>query len=176
MFESLLKRLFDSKPKYRLIAPIHPRRVIVAAACRDALQASLAPQIKSGHEGIVYLLGQTDGRTSLITSLARPRATTTPRSFHVDETAMYSIIESTNLAGLQVVGQLHTHPNKAYHSGGDVTGSLIRYDGFASIVLPDYGTRLPSLDGAAVYMYSTDNHNFVQLRETDLTVLSVFLQ
>lgn len=175
MFRWLFKRLIKDKPTSRPVALPYPRRVILTAACRAALRDALAPEIMQQHEGIVYLLGQTDGRSSLIVAISRPRATTSPGSFHVGETAMRSIVEIANAAWLQIVGQLHTHPRAAYHSDGDEHGASIRYPGFVSIVLSDYGTRLPSLDGAAVYMYSADDHRFIQLRQADLSVLSVCL-
>jgi hypothetical protein len=53
---------------------------------------------------------------------------------------------------MQVVGQLHTHPGQAYHSDGDVEGARIRYPGYLSIVLPMYGSFLPSFRGAAIYL------------------------
>jgi len=171
MFRWIFKRSRPSKPTYRPVVPPHPRRVAITASCRDALQISLAPEITQRHEGIIYLLGQTDGYTSLIVTAFRPRATTTRGSFHVEETAMRPVVEAATAAGLQVVGQLHTHPREAYHSAGDETGALIRFNGFVSIVLPHYGTQLPSLDGAAVYMFSTSDHRFVQLGPTDVFVL-----
>lgn len=171
MLRWLFKRLRPSKPVYRPIEPPHPRRVVLTAACSNALQASLAPEITQQHEGIIYLLGQTDGHTSLIVAAFRPRATTTKGSFHVGETAMRPVVEAATAAGLQVVGQLHTHPGEAYHSAGDETGTLIRFNGFVSIVLPDYGTRLPSIAGAAVYMFSSGDRRFVQLSLTDVSIL-----
>ena len=176
MLNRLLRSLRVSKPTYQPITPLHPRRMVLTVACLDAIRSSLAPKIKVRHESIVYLVGQTDGRTSTILAVARPSATTTRDSFYVDERAMKPVVEAATRAGLQVVGQLHTHPQRAYHSDGDVVGSLIRYNGFVSIVLPDYGTRLPCLDGAAFFMYSTDSHGFVRLCQADLTVLPAFLK
>jgi proteasome lid subunit RPN8/RPN11 len=54
---------------------------------------------------------------------------------------------------LQVVGQVHTHPHLAGHSDGDEDGANIKFDGFVSIVVPDYGAHLPSLENSAVYSY-----------------------
>lgn len=171
MFELLLKRFRRPKPAYRPIAPPQARRVVLTIACRDALRAGLAPEIDRRHEGIVYLIGQTDGATSLLAAVVRPRAATTRGSFHVDATAMRPVVEAASAAGLQVVGQLHTHPKEAFHSPGDEAGALIRFNGFVSIVLPDYGARLPRFDGAAVYMFSSAARRFVQLGPADVSVL-----
>ena len=171
MFDRLLNRFRRPKPAYRRITPPQTRRVVLTAACRDALQAGLAPEIDRRHEGVVYLIGQTGGATSLLAAVFRPRAATSSGSFHVDATAMRPVVETASAAGLQVVGQLHTHPNEAFHSAGDEAGALIRFNGFVSIVLPDYGARLPSFDGAAVYMFSSAARRFVQLELTDVSVL-----
>lgn len=54
---------------------------------------------------------------------------------------------------LQIVGQVHTHPQEAFHSAGDEEGANIRYNGFISIVIPDYGDHLPARTGWAVYRF-----------------------
>jgi proteasome lid subunit RPN8/RPN11 len=159
------------QPAYRPIVPAQTRRVVFGAACRDALRDGLAPEIGSRHEGIVYLLGQTDGFTSVVVSVFRPNARTTKGSFRVEVTAMRHVVEAASANGLQVVGQLHTHPGHAFHSDGDEEGAHIRFNGFVSIVLPDYGTRLPGFDGAAIYMFGTAERRFVQLSVADLCVL-----
>lgn len=166
-----LRRFLSPKPVYRPVTPQQPRRLVMSAACVEALRASLAPEIARGHEGIVYLIGQTDGFTSIAVAVFRPVATTTRGSFHVDTPAMRQVVEAANSHGLQVVGQLHTHPGQAFHSDGDIAGALIRFGGFVSIVLPDYGARLPSLDGAAIYMFSAGERRFVELVLSDLSVL-----
>ena len=99
------------------------------------------------------MIGLTDGTTTLAVASIRPQAATTRGSFSVNAPAMAQVVRSATRAGLQLVGQVHTHPGKAYHSDGDVEGARIVYRGFVSIVLPDYGRRLPALEGAAMYMF-----------------------
>lgn len=113
----------------------------------------MEPEIHRGHEGVAYVLGQTDGTVTLAIAAVRPEAVTTPGSFSISAPAMAKVVRTAMKAGLQVVGQVHTHPGKAYHSDGDVEGARGVYGGFVSVVLPDYGRRLPTLDGAAIYMF-----------------------
>ena len=160
---------------YRPVFPPQPRRVVLAAGCRDALRAALEPDLVKHHEGVLYLIGQTDGFTSVAVAGFRPRAQTTRGSFHVQVPAMREVVEAANGSGLQVVGQLHTHPGPAFHSDGDEVGARIRFSGFVSIVLPDYGTRLPSFEGAAIYMYGAGERRFIELRPADLVVLPASL-
>lgn len=111
---------------------------------------------------MAYLLGQTDSMVTLAIAAVRPEAVTTPGSFFVSSAAMAKVVRSAMKAGLQVVGQVHTHPRKAYHSDGDVEGARIVYGGFVSVVLPDYGRRLPVIDGAAIYMFRSET-GFVEV-------------
>lgn len=107
-----------------------------------------------GLEGIVYFVGLTNGETTVAVSAVMPEAETTPTSFDVSAIELGEIIRTASLSGLQVVGQLHTHPTVAYHSGGDLQGMHIRYPGFVSIVVPDYGARLPSLKHAHTLIWT----------------------
>lgn len=154
-------RLFARKPAFRP-GPPAPPRLILTEPCVAALQSCMEPEIRKGHEGIAYLLGQSDGTTTLIAAAIRPQARTTRGSFAVASPAMAQIVRSAVSLCLQVVGQVHTHPGKAYHSEGDEEGARIAYSGYVSIVLPDYGRRLPALDGAATYMFRAGS-NFVSI-------------
>ncbi len=140
------------KPRFtRPDGPVRPK-LLVTTGCVDGLNVCLAPEQPKGHEGIAYLLGRTDGMVTLAVTAFRPEAKTTPGSFLVEPLAMARGVRAAADLGLQIVAQVHTHPGAAYHSDGDVEGARIRYAGYASIVLPEYGRHLPRFDGAAVYM------------------------
>src|SRR3546814_14732134 len=88
-----LQRFFSPRPAaYRPVTPPQPRRIVMTAACVSALRPALAPETARGHEGIVYLLGQTDGLTSIALSVFRPIARTTRGSFHVYTAAMRQVV------------------------------------------------------------------------------------
>lgn len=150
------------KPAYRPICSLPPARVVLTDASLLSMRECIMPEIVAGHEGIAYLLGQTNGVTTVIVGATRPESITTRGSFTVSSVAMARIVRQANDAGLQVAGQIHSHPEDAFHSGGDEDGARISYDGYVSIVVPDYGRLLPSLAGAAVYFYR--DHVFEELR------------
>jgi len=127
-------------------------------------------EIRKGHEGIAYLLGQSNGTTTLAISAIRPDARTTRGSFTVASPAMAQVVRSAVKLGLQVVGQVHTHPGQAYHSDGDEDGTRIAYSGYVSIVLPDYGRHLPALDGVVAYMFRSI-HGFVPLDPSRISIV-----
>ncbi len=145
-------------------------KFIMTHACLEAIQAALAPEIQRGHEGIVYLLGRTDRVVTLATTVFKPDAVTTPGSFHVEPRAMAACVAAAGRHELQVVAQLHTHPGSAFHSDGDVDGARIRFPGYVSIVLPNYGRLLPALEGAAIYIWEAERA-WRQLGNEDLIII-----
>ena len=159
-----------AKPNFRRPAvPTRPK-LLMTQACLDGLQASLAPETHKRHEGIAYLLGRTDGTITLAVSAFRPVAKTTPGSFFVEPKAIAPGVRAAARLGLQIVAQVHTHPGAAYHSDGDVEGARIRYAGYGSIVLPDYGHHLPRLDGAAVYVFGASGQ-WTELRPAEVILI-----
>ena len=148
-----LSRLLRPKPRYRILQePVHPR-IFLLEHCIEGIIQCISPEMQRGHEGVVYLYGQTDGTDTLIAGVIRPEAATSWGSFEVSSLAMARVVNAVCALGLKVVGQLHTHPTLAEHSQGDEDGARIAYQGFTSIVLPDYGRHLPSLEGMAAYMF-----------------------
>ena len=144
-------------------------RLILSEAVLDSLHTCLSLEIKRKHEGIAYLLGKTDGNTTRVIATIRPKAKTTPGSFNVDLIAMARVVRAAADRSLQVVGQAHTHPGLAFHSQGDITGTRIAYSGFVSIVIPNYGRLLPSLEGAAFFYYR-GGLGFSELNPSNITI------
>ena len=171
MIRSAFARLGVRKKATFSPCPPAAPRLIVTEACVAALRGCLAPEIRKVHEGISYLAGRTDGTTTLAVAAMRPDAGTTRGSFNVSAPAMARIVRAAASQGLQVVGQVHTHPGEAYHSDGDEDGARIAYTGYVSLVLPDYGRRLPAFDAAAVFMFRAPV-GFVEIRLSSFTIVS----
>jgi len=167
VFSQVSRRLFFSQGP---IIQAEPQRVILTAGCLAAIDQGIAEERNARHESIVYLLGLTNGTTTLVVGAVRPAATTTTGSFDVTSGSMAAVIRSASKAGLHMVGQLHTHPGAAYHSAGDETGARIRFPGFTSIVVPGYGDRLLDLKDVAVYVVN-ETGRFREIDGTGLTVL-----
>src|SRR6266851_4587050 len=127
------------KPRYRVLPKRIRHRVLLAETFPFALQHCIEREIKLGHEGIAYLFGQTDGETTIVLGAIRPDAETTRGSFNVPSAAVARVVRKISDLGLQLVGQVHSHPVDAFHSEGDDIGARIAYQGFISIVVPDYG-------------------------------------
>jgi proteasome lid subunit RPN8/RPN11 len=169
MIPGWLKRVLGRKPKSTPITP-QPAKLLVTADALNDLMAALMPSQRLRHEGIAYLLGRTDGAVTLAVAVFAPEAQTTAGSFHVPTGAMASCVRAATRFELQVVAQVHTHPGQAYHSDGDVEGAKIRYPGYASLVLPEYGGHLPSLAGAAAYLWQKP-YGWMELSEDDIIII-----
>lgn len=136
-------RINDQRPAPRLVMP---------ESCLVGLIECLLPANARRHEGVAFLIGRICGETTIAIQSVRPNAITTPGSFFVPAAEMAKVVGIALDQDMQVVAQVHTHPGDAFHSDGDEDGAKIRYPGFFSIVLPDYGDRLPATEGAAVYL------------------------
>lgn len=167
---AILQRIFASRKQFKP-GPPPPPRIVISEACLAALSECLALEIRKGHEGIAYLLGQTDGATTVAVAAIRPDAQTTRGSFNVGTPAMARVVRAAVDRGLQVVGQVHTHPGDAYHSEGDDEGARIAFTGYVSLVLPDYGRNLPTLTGGAAFFFFQAGKRFVPLDAAAVTVV-----
>lgn len=143
-----------TRPFRRTPQPLPRHTVVMTTQCRDQLTEQLHGSVRRCHEGIVYFVGLTTGSTTLALSSMAPKADATAGSVDVSPFELGKIIRSAAMAELQVVGQLHTHPCGAYHSDGDLVGMNIRHPGYFSIVVPNYGTDLPSLGDAHILMWT----------------------
>jgi len=152
-----VNKLFGRRePRFKIIESPVEHAVLLAQSCRDGLLKCLEKANRSRHEGVCFLLGRTDGRTALCLQAVQPKAVTTEGSFHVPASEMAKIVRLATDLKLQIVAQVHTHPGEAYHSDGDEDGANIRFEGFISIVVPNYGTALPSFEGSAIYIFTTE--------------------
>ncbi len=170
MIKSISRLLRPSKRKYRCKKEPQGPKLLITYACISSLELSLAPELRKKHEGVAYLLGRTDGSHTIAVATYRPRAETSPGSFVVESSAMVAVVQAAARYSLQIVAQVHTHPGVAYHSAGDIEGARIRYPGYSSLVLPDYGSHLPSLDGAVAYMFSNTD-KWTQLDSSDVIII-----
>jgi hypothetical protein len=169
LMKQLLARLTSRRRRHRVLPPLIRHRVVLSEASIRGLRDCLAPETRQRHEGIAYLYGLTDGATTVVVGAARPQARTTRSSFAVSSVAMAEVLRAVDTAGLQLVGQAHSHPEVAYHSDGDDDGARIAYQGFVSIVLPRYAIELPSLAGSAAYFFH--DQRFVELDLEAVTIV-----
>ena len=154
----MINRLWSAvaSPFFRTPKFVPPPTVVMTTQCRDGIAEKLRWNIQRRHEGIIYFVGLTNEIATLALWGTTPESTSTPGSVDVTADELGKIIRSAALSGLQVVGQLHTHPEQAHHSPGDLVGMRIRHPGYFSIVVPQYGIHLPSFQHAHTLMWSLE--------------------
>lgn len=97
---------------------------------------------KGNHEGIVYWTGITTDKFWFITTCIAPKAVTSRGSFSTDIKANADVISFINKYGLHLLAQVHSHPGKnVNHSNGDDKNAFMPYDGFLSIIVPEYSVK-----------------------------------
>lgn len=167
MFE-WMKRLRRGQRK--LIQPLKSRRLVLTSSCIEAIEYCLKDFVIKRHEGICYIYGVVGEEVTLAVSAMKPEAKTTYGSFFVSAKSMTRVVRAGANNCLQVVGQVHTHPQQAFHSAGDIEGALTAYDGYVSIVLPDYGRELPSFKGGVFFVY-VKGRGFIELPASKVKVV-----
>jgi proteasome lid subunit RPN8/RPN11 len=120
------------------------------------------------HEGVVYWAGRRGGNESFITTCIAPAAQTTRGSFRTSSATNAKVIMYLAGAGLELLGQVHSHPGAFIgHSEGDDESALMPYEGFLSVVVPNYaihGMRPLTVCGVHVF----ENSKFRRLTNSEI--------
>jgi len=167
---SWIARLLGYRPRYRVHHEVEVPAIQFAQSAYEGLIDCIAPARLAQHEGVALLLGRITGEKVTVLQCVKPQALTSRGSFQVSSREMARAVGLALDLDLHIVGQVHTHPGKAYHSEGDEEGANIRYDGFVSIVIPNYGIHLPERTGWAVYRFS-NTEGWVQLSDMSVAVI-----
>ena len=161
----MIKKLWSTITRFRRKRPLPSPTlaVVLTTQCSGRLVEQLSWEIHRGHEGVIYFIGLTTGTTTVALAGVLPQVISTPGSFDVPAAEMRKIVRAATESGLQLVGQLHTHPGEAYHSDGDLAGMTNRYPGYFSIVVPEYGVYLPSFQQAHTLMWTSSGFQEVEI-------------
>lgn len=115
------------------------------------------------HEGIVYWAGVTADCRAIVLTAASPTANTSRGSFATGVRANTDLVIELDRRGLHLVAQAHSHPGPdVCHSRGDDSGALVKYDGFWSLVVPNYAKQgLRDMRAVGVHLFQ--GHGFRRL-------------
>ena len=117
------------------------------------------------HEGVVYLAGVETPEQSVALLAIAPTASTTWGSFRTDLNANAAVVSTLATHGLSLIGQVHSHPGEwVDHSESDDEGTLVRFQGYWSLVVPVFARRgiLP-LTQTGIHIY--DQGRFARLAD-----------
>ena len=94
------------------------------------------------HEGIVYWVGYETANLKVVTTCITPNAITTVGSFDTDEVANADVIRELSQWKSVLLAQVHSHPGRIVdHSDGDNERAFMPFNGFLSVVVPNYAAR-----------------------------------
>ncbi len=94
------------------------------------------------HEGIVYWAGVETVSHWWLLACIRPDAVTTWGSYQTTAATNAKAILAASRYELHILAQVHSHPgNWVSHSQGDQEGALMPFEGFLSVVVPNYGLQ-----------------------------------
>jgi proteasome lid subunit RPN8/RPN11 len=119
-----------------------PVLFVTEEVCRDTRQGirSHSPP-NEDHEGVVYWAGVSDldEVAKVALSVLVPDASTTPGSYHVSPVANAEVIEVLHEYDVELLAVVHSHPGeKTTHSKRDNKKAQLPFQGYYSIVVPDY--------------------------------------
>lgn len=113
-------------------------------------------------ETVIYWVGEAHLDVATVTSVIRPRQQNTFGSFLVTREANADVVIWLCARKLKLIAQLHTHPgNYVGHSDGDNLGASLAFQGFYSLVIPNYGrSGILPLKQCGVHVF---NNGFIEL-------------
>jgi len=164
-----LDKFLRKPPPFQFVERPTEKRLVLAKSCFDGLVEALAPANRRCHEGVALLLGKIEDGVGVAAHAVRPDAVTTRGSFHIPASEMAKVVALATRLRFAIIAQVHTHPGEAFHSEGDQEGANIRYNGFFSLVIPEYGRFLPNLRDSTLYVFS-DAHGWQLLKDAPAVV------
>lgn len=107
-------------------------------------------------ETVVFWLG----KGNVVDEVYRPEQEVAVDYFHLSSGSMRSLMEYLKRDRRRILAQVHSHPEKAFHSKADDKWAVIRHEGALSLVLPRFAFATTSgnfLEQAATFSLSADD-------------------
>jgi proteasome lid subunit RPN8/RPN11 len=92
-------------------------------------------------ECVVLWLGVRDGGGIRVKSLWKPVQEADLDYFRIPESSMDQLMQELRTKRLMIAAQVHTHPNRAFHSEADDNWAIVRHAGALSLVVPYFALR-----------------------------------
>lgn len=151
----------------------YPLMVVSASVCEATCEAlqSHAPRDEN-HEGVAYWAGVAlqEVPVTLVTTCIIPEARTSPGHFEVSTQANARVTRAVHENEIGVLGTVHSHPGTGtHHSGVDDEEAFTVYDGYYSVIVPNYATEgmLP-LTKCGVHRYEEGGDAFRRLDDAEI--------
>lgn len=111
-----------------------------------------------GHERVVLWLASASSPGRVVQAY-EPEQRTARNRFHLPPDSIRALTQHLRGGRLRVAAQIHTHPQKAFHSRADAEWAIIRHVGALSLVLPRFAadTTIENfLDQVVTYEHTKD--------------------
>lgn len=112
-------------------------------------------------EGLVFLGGVVNAAGAYVTGLYVPRHAPQGARARLTPEQSRWLLRSLRHRDEKLLAQMHSHPGEAYHSPGDDERATSFHPGFISIVAPDFGMEVDSIEQCAIFEF--DGRTFGQL-------------
>ncbi|MCB4803719.1 proteasome lid subunit RPN8/RPN11 [Methylobacterium brachiatum] len=127
----------------------------IPRACADEAQQHMHSVGRDGHEGLALWVGRQDGERFQVEQTWIPAQ----RHIRTDDGVcvcigpdeLHRINVRLHREKLTLLGQIHSHPGRAYHSDADDAYAIATAVGSLSLVVPDYAVRPFALTDIAAY-------------------------
>jgi proteasome lid subunit RPN8/RPN11 len=131
---------------------------ISAAGIRETIRL-----LREAHdrECVLLWLGRRESGVQRVVEVYRPIQKASLDYFEIPRDSMKELMDHLRQRGLYVASQVHTHPEKAFHSLADDRWAIVRHRGALSVVLPWFATTTTPdnfLATGAVYQLSPSNN------------------
>lgn len=89
------------------------------------------------------------GTANVVSEVYRPEQQVAEDRFYIDPSAMRTLMQRLSVGRPPrplILAQVHSHPEKAFHSRADDALAITRREGVLSLVLPYFGMRMSDDD------------------------------
>jgi proteasome lid subunit RPN8/RPN11 len=127
----------------------------IPTAVLNETQRYIEEHGERGHEAYVLWAGSIADNEAYVTTCIYPNTDTRHGGVDVPRSKMREILKELHDRDQIVIAQAHSHPGVARHSQLDEEKPVSFHEGFASIVVPDFGeTPIYDLRDCGVYIYT----------------------
>ena len=111
-------------------------------------------------ETVVLWLGRRNGDIAEVYEAYRPEQQVDIDYFRILPEGMRALMSRLRQTRMQILAQVHSHPEAAFHSRADDHWAIVRHEGALSLVVPDFaaGTSDDNFaEKAVAFRLDTDN-------------------
>jgi hypothetical protein len=144
-----------SKGRRKRSIPDTIAKYYISTAVLKETQRYIEEHGERGHEAYLLWAGSIADNEAYVTTCIYPDTDTRHGGVDVPRSKMREILKELYELDQIVIAQAHSHPGVARHSQLDEEKPVSFHEGFASIVVPDFGeTPIYDLRDCGVYIYT----------------------